>query len=110
MLKPAKNLWKLKSVLLGICLSSLGCSSLPQSPEIYQCGFKYVEPVEQSFFACASTKDPNKNEFRELSDPRMQGAQATSIDDFKKFTGYIDELKKRLLDAVNGVLSEINVK
>ena len=94
----------LKSALLLISLSLISCAGLPDSPEVMQCGFFQVQeaPAQSSFF-CVSTKDKNVWEERAIDDPKMKGAQALSIDDYKKMQAYIADLKKKLVDALGKV-------
>lgn len=92
----------LSVVLVAIACSS--CGSLPQSPELMQCGFSQDQnDLTKSFWACVSNKDPNKTERRELGDPRMHGSQALDLDDFEKSQDYFDELRKRLIDALDKI-------
>lgn len=87
----------------------LGCGSLPQSPQVYQCGFFYdkVDPLKSEFI-CPSSKDPNDVVIRSMEE--MHGAQALNLDDFNKMSRYFDEIKKRLIDALNQVQSELIIE
>ncbi len=92
------SLSKLSATLL-IVLISLGCGSLPQSPQVYQCAFFYSEPEPaESEFLCVNNKDNNDYFWRPMSE--MHGAQALDLDDYRAYSNYWDALKKRLIDAM----------
>lgn len=80
----------LKVALLITVVSVTGCGSVvPAFPEIYQCGYDHIDGV----FRCINTKTQERKLLHE-SDPSMNGAQCTSLDDYRKSEAWVAQVKE----------------
>jgi hypothetical protein len=81
----------LRIVLLAISsLSLLGCApNLPEFPEVTQCGYS----IKFNKWRCVNSRT-KAAENRDRNDPRMEGAQALSADDYQASQAWVAEITK----------------
>ncbi len=78
----------LKSALLILVLSSIGCgTTLPAFPDVYQCA--YSDKFQK--FVCYSTQTSKRLD-RSLQSPIMEGAQCLSPDDYAKSQAWVESV------------------
>lgn len=76
-----------KAMLLTASLLLSGCKSLPEAPEVWQCGYS----VKFKKFRCVNTKTKQAvNVSRD--DSRMEGAQCLTLEDYRKSEAWVDHI------------------
>lgn len=79
----------LRKSLLIICLSLAGCKSVPERPEVVDCGIH--ADVEPPGFYCINSKTKEQI-YIPFDHPSMKGGQALSAPDAKKHYSWVQSL------------------
>lgn len=78
-----------KTVSLAISLSALiGCSSLPEFPDVYQCAWA----GEPRAFYCVHNRTKERIKVPAMA-PEMNGAQCLSLHDYKRVETWAELVK-----------------
>ena len=93
MLTLKKKYLSLSAILL---ITLISCSTLPTSPEIWQCQFN----GDPRAFTCYNNKTFEERTFPG-GHPDMKAAQCLSADDYLKFQDYISALKDAIYKEPN---------
>lgn len=80
---------KLKMTLLALSLVLSGCESLPEAPDLWQCGYS----IKFNKFRCVNTKTKQAVNLSR-DNPGMEAAQCLSLDDYRRSEEWVDTLIK----------------
>lgn len=81
----------LKTALLIIAISVVGCESLPPAPEVVQYGVH--ADVEPPGFYGVNNKTKERV-YRRFTDPRMKAGQCLDAKDYKEMQAWVKQVKE----------------